>query len=80
MFIGRMFGLKLNLIMLFKKRKWLVLALCMAGNAFAVTTTWTGLGDGVAWSDAANWDGGGVPNDNTLDVVIGSGTPQGQKY
>ena len=29
----------------------------LAANVFAaVTRTWTGAGDGVSWSDIANWD------------------------
>jgi hypothetical protein len=31
---------------------------------------WTGNGDGVAWSDARNWDNGGALPDNTSDVRI----------
>ena len=36
----------------------LAAAVCgLAANAFAaVTRTWTGAGDGVSWSDIANWD------------------------
>ncbi len=44
----------------------------VAPAALAVTTTWTGLGDGVNWSDPANWDNG-VPIDATFDAVIPAG-------
>ena len=48
--------------------------LCLAGNAFAVETTWSGIvGDADDWVDGANWDNG-VPVDNTFEVVIDSGT------
>jgi len=51
----------------------LVLSVCLLGNASAGTVTWTGGGDGINWSDAANWDPA-VPSISD-DVVINSGTP-----
>jgi len=52
----------------------LLLSLCLAGNAFATETTWSGIeGDADDWVDGANWDNG-VPVDNTFEVVISSGT------
>jgi hypothetical protein len=50
-------------------------ALCaiplIAGSALA-QTTWDGGGDGVSWSDAANWDPDSVP-DAATDVVLDGG-------
>lgn len=37
-----------------------VVALLSAANVRAADYTWTGGGDGVTWSDAANWEGGNV--------------------
>ena len=37
--------------------------------ASAISATWTGLGDGVSWSDAANWSGGVLPPAG-IDVTI----------
>lgn len=34
------------------------LAMCLIGNASAQTVTWTAGGDGVTWTDPANWDSG----------------------
>jgi len=43
----------------------LVFTLCLAGNAFAADTDWTGSGDGTTWTDSANWDNG-VPTGNEV--------------
>jgi hypothetical protein len=45
--------------------------------AHAADKRWSGLGDGVSWSDPANWNAGGAPtaaDDVTLDNTLRSGT------
>jgi predicted outer membrane repeat protein len=43
-----------------------------ANEAVVVAVTWTGNGDGINWSDPANWSTGAVPTPND-SVSIGSG-------
>ena len=38
------------------------------------TCLWTGAGDGVTWGEAANWEGGFVPEAGD-DVILDGGRP-----
>ena len=58
-------------------RFWLFLSLAIAAIAltsFAETRTWTGGGDGINWSDGANW-GGTAPS--ARDTLVISNTVSG---
>ena len=46
----------------------------LPSTAFAATATWTGGGDGVTWTSAANWFHAVLPT-ATSDVIIPAGTP-----
>ncbi len=48
----------------------LLFLLLVGMTLFAQTTiTWNGLGDGISWSDASNWDLGVIPNNSHLAVL-----------
>jgi hypothetical protein len=52
----------------------LVLALALAGNAFAVTTyvQWNGLAGDGDWNNGGNWNGGVTPSAQDLGGVLGN--------
>jgi hypothetical protein len=55
----------------------LAAALTMAGGITCVgqTKTWTGGGDGLAWTNASNWSGGSLPGEaDTVAITSGAGT------
>ena len=44
-------------------------------TCFAQTKTWTGAGDGVSWTNKANWSGNTLPAEtDTVGITSGSGT------
>ncbi len=54
-------------------------SLFMEAQSAAVTSTWTGSGDGVSWHQGANWSGGVVPpagSDVTIYVPASNPTIQ----
>lgn len=59
-------------------RKSLIAALAalVSGASFAATRTWTGGGDGITWSQPANWEDGNVPETSSDSVVIVSGASE----
>jgi hypothetical protein len=46
-----------------------------AGSAHAAIVSWTGLGDGVNWSNPANWSGGVLPGPGDDVAINVAGTP-----
>ncbi len=55
----------------------LAAALAMAGGitCFGQTKTWTGAGDGLSWTNAANWRDGTLPDTpDTVDISSGAGS------
>jgi hypothetical protein len=64
------FLVKLNAVL--RLKAFLLFAFLLLGftaNVSGQTKTWDGLGNGVSWSDASNWNPYGVPT-NSNDVVI----------
>ncbi|MBI5359737.1 MAG: hypothetical protein HZA48_04050 [Planctomycetes bacterium] len=48
--------------------------LCLfAGGAVAATRTWDGGGDGISWSDPANWSSNSVPREGDLAIINNAG-------